>query len=108
MMKVFKMDDCDWVAANTIEEATEFYLKETGVEREEINPQEISLNACMWVEYWEDDVRDIIDGPRNEVFNHKGMELMRMGYSVYRRLTLEEVLKNGNHKEPFIIASTEL
>ena len=34
-MRVFKLNEYDWVAAETMEEAIEWYLKETGLSRED-------------------------------------------------------------------------
>jgi len=36
-LKVFRVDDCDWVCAKSKEEAIEWYLEETGVSEEDIN-----------------------------------------------------------------------
>ena len=36
-LKVFRIDDYDWVCAKSKEEAIEWYLEETGVSEEDIN-----------------------------------------------------------------------
>ena len=51
-MKVFKMNDCDWVAAESEEQAKEFYKKECGFDDDEINEDfvgEVSLFDKMYV-----------------------------------------------------------
>lgn len=50
-MKVFKMNDCDWVASKSMEEAIAWYKKETGVEDDELDVRECDLdNEGMWIE----------------------------------------------------------
>lgn len=48
MIKVFRMNDCDWVAAETAEQAMEWYLKETGVSKGEATDGEpaVELTAA--------------------------------------------------------------
>jgi hypothetical protein len=52
MLKVFKMNEYDWVAANSLEEAKQWYMNECGVGKEEVDEaKEISLDETMFVEY---------------------------------------------------------
>ena len=49
-VKLFKMNDCDWVAAESEEQAHEWYLKETGISEEESPFEEIkeeSIEKCF-------------------------------------------------------------
>ena len=98
MMKVFKMNDCDWVAAKNEEEAKKYY--EQFIDREEIEEDfvgEVSLQECTYV--------DIDELPESEKDNFQcGRPL---GDSIVVRKTFEWVIKNDNITSPCIIASTE-
>lgn len=52
-MKVWKFDDCDFVAAETLAEALAWYLEETGVTPEEITEE--SLDQTVWTGETPDD-----------------------------------------------------
>lgn len=98
MMKVFKMNDYDWVAAKNEEEAKSFY--EQFIDREEIEEDfvgEVSLQEAMYV--------DIDELPESEKNN---LQCGRpLGDSIVVRKSFEWVIKNDNITSPCIIASTE-
>ncbi|MEE6185500.1 hypothetical protein [Bacillus pretiosus] len=98
MMKVFKMNDFDWVAAKNEEEAKSYY--EQFIDREEIEEDfvgEVSLQEVTYV--------DIDELPESEKDNFQcGRPL---GDSIVVRKTFEWVIKNDNITIPCIIASTE-
>ncbi|HDR7837226.1 hypothetical protein [Bacillus cereus group sp. N3] len=98
MMKVFKMNDYDWVAAKNEEEAKSFY--EQFIDREDIEEDfvgEVSLQETMYV--------DIDELPESEKNNFQcGIPLWD---SIVVRKTFEWVIKNDNITSPCIIASTE-
>lgn len=48
-MKVFKFDNCDFVCAENLEQAIEFYTKETHLNESEIEVHEESLDEIMFV-----------------------------------------------------------
>jgi hypothetical protein len=87
-MKVYKMNDYDWVAAQSQKQAAHFYqtrlMEEYGEEEEDI-PEELTEQQMM-----------------NLVFHHDdGSEMSFME-------RLEEELKNrGEDRSPFFFASTE-
>lgn len=66
MIKVFAMNDCDWVAAETAEDAVALYMKETGLSREEAlegkdQPDEMTEAQMLeekFLAYEEDDEGD--------------------------------------------------
>lgn len=52
-MKVFKLNDCDWYLANSLEEAIEVAMKDTGLPRDEVvdDPYELDeeqMNTVMF------------------------------------------------------------
>lgn len=49
-IKAFKLNDCDWIAAQTLEEAIGWYLKETGLDRGEAidDPREVLLTLPVY------------------------------------------------------------
>ncbi|PFW87229.1 hypothetical protein COL32_27680 [Bacillus pseudomycoides] len=100
MMKVFKMNDFDWVCAETEEQAKEYYKNECGFDDEDINEGfvgEVSLQEATYV--------DIDELPESEKNNFQcGRPL---GDSIVVRKTFEWVIKNDNITSPCIIASTE-
>lgn len=51
MTKIFNLNDCDWVAANSLEEAIGWYLKETGLPADEAldGPHEVENPSKMMV-----------------------------------------------------------
>jgi len=100
MMKVFKMNDFDWVCAETEEQAKEYYKEECGIGDEDLNEGfvgEVSLQEVTYV--------DIDELPESEKDNFQcGRPL---GDSIVVRKTFEWVIKNDNITSPCIIASTE-
>ncbi|PEE04585.1 hypothetical protein [Bacillus pseudomycoides] len=100
MMKVFKMNDFDWVCAETEEQAKVYYKKECGFDDEDINEDfagEVSLQEATYV--------DIDELPESEKNN---LQCGRpLGDSIVVRKTFEWVIKNDNITSPCIIASTE-
>ncbi|MDV6040536.1 hypothetical protein N7X28_29445 [Bacillus sp. SM-B1] len=100
MMKVFKMNDCDWVCAETEEQAKEFYKNECGFDDEEINEYfegEVSLREKMHI--LADDL-PLEEQKQCQMMIHRGRELHVLK-------TFEWVIKNENITSPCVIASTE-
>ncbi|KAB2391061.1 MULTISPECIES: hypothetical protein [Bacillus cereus group] len=102
MMKVFAMNDCDTVCAETEEQAKEFYKNECGFEEDEINEYfegEVSLQDKIHIS-----IDDLPDEEQRiatiEPVFHRGGETC-----VLR--TFEWVIKQNNITSPCIIASTE-
>lgn len=82
-MNVYRMNECDWVCAETEEQAKAFYKKEVGFDDDEIEEDfmgEVSLQGTM-------------------------VDLDDDGNFVKR--TFEEVIVQDNITEPCIICSTE-
>ncbi|GAB6425942.1 TPA: hypothetical protein ACOQ31_005596 [Bacillus cereus] len=98
MIKVFKMNDCDWVAAKNEEEAKSFY--EQFIDREDIEEDfvgEVSLQDKMHI------LAD--DLPLEE--QQMCQTMINMGGELHVLKTFEWVIKNDNITSPCIIASTE-
>ncbi|MBW2084409.1 MAG: hypothetical protein JRI54_00030 [Deltaproteobacteria bacterium] len=109
-MKVFQMDDCAWVAAHSLEEAAEWYKKECGIDDEDIDPKEVSLDGTMFDYYDGEDAEEL-----KSIF-HKHPQIRSIttkdGVFIYRdmlqkKTTFREVIKKSNIEGPFIIACTE-
>jgi hypothetical protein len=100
-MKVFKMNDFDWVCAETEEQAKDFYQQETGINLKDIEEDfqgEVSLNDTMLVA--------IEDLPEEEQLDTQCMR--QIGGRLYVYKPFSWVIKNENITEPRIIASTEV
>lgn len=99
-MKVYKMNDCDWVAAENEQQAKEFYAKETGFTVDEVNTDfvgEVSLQEKMGVTY--DELSNEEMNKVQEVF--KGPD----GPAVLK--TFEWVIEHDKITQPCIICTTE-
>jgi hypothetical protein len=101
-LKVFRLNEYDWVAAKDLKEALSFYEKETGMDKEEALDnhffEESKLSTKMLIE-------DCIDSPAN------GREIVQEIHGAkYYFATYEEEIEKHVAKwglTPFIIASTE-
>lgn len=99
-MKVFKMNDCDWVCAETEKQAKEFYTNEVGYDEAEVNEDfegEVSLRDTMHI--FADDL------PLEE--QQMAQMMFRRGGELHVLKTFEWVIKHNNITSPCIIASTE-
>ncbi|WP_416730280.1 hypothetical protein [Fictibacillus sp. JL2B1089] len=100
-MKVFKMNDCDWVAAETEEQAKSFYANQTGFDlQEEINPDfegEVSLNDTMFI--------GVNELPEEELLMPQ--ETTKYGNELYVSRSFHWVIEKDKITEPCIISSTE-
>jgi hypothetical protein len=112
-MKVFKMNDCDWVCAKTIQDAIEFYLAYSGFDLDEINPVECNLEKDgIW--YGQDIYKrnieknllfDLIKNNKNKEYKIKYDKTGDYDCIIY--LTFDEVIKMENLEQPYLIATTE-
>jgi hypothetical protein len=99
-MKVFKMNDCDWVCAESEEQAKGFYHELTGVDMidiEEYFEGEVSLSRTMYIS---------LDDLPEEEMSMPQTTLERYGETWVLK-TFEWVIKNDKITEPCIISSTE-
>ena len=107
MMKVFKMNDCDWVCAESKEGACEWYLKEIGCDLDEIDDIiECNINVdTMWYGFSTTDLYDYIHENRDKTFEVK---FDKCGdYDFIVKLTFKEVIDIEKLLEPYVICSTE-
>lgn len=101
MVGVFRMNDCDWVKADTEEQAKVFYMKETGFDREEVDADfygEVPLTDVMHL--LEKDV------PELDVHFYKFTTKILYGQLVYEVPFWYTILQMGTG-EPYVIASAE-
>lgn len=99
-MKVFKMNECDWVAAESEDKAKEFYHFQTGLSKEEIEEDfegESSIQETMLIEF------DQLPDDEKIMSN----EIVKRGSELFISKTFEWVINNDKIREPCIIASTE-
>lgn len=96
------MNDCDWVCAESEEQAKEFYKKETGFEKDEIENDfetwgEVPLSDTMYV---------TLDGlPTEEL---KVPQIMKQyGGEAWVKKPFAWVIEHEQIKSPCIISSTE-
>ena len=98
--RVFKMDDCDWWLARTLEEARQSYQHETGVDDEAIeDARELSdeeMDRLTFV--------DVDDGERPVAESRRSFrEELRQRVELRERLKAE----HGIEPKPELFASTE-
>lgn len=103
-MKVFKFCECDWVCAQSLAEATDFYREDTGLNSAAfelgVSVEELSLDEKINVPF--DDF----------TLEEKGR--VRLGEMIFSHgemrveMTLSRLLEVGGHTEPCIIYSTEV
>ncbi|AMW62826.1 hypothetical protein HONESTABE_202 [Bacillus phage HonestAbe] len=101
MFRVYRMNDCDVVAARDEHEAKSFYKQETGIDLEiddEYYEGEISLNETMLLDVNEVPIEDY------RVF---GFEFVEVYNTKYFRTPYWYVIGWHNIKEPCVISSTE-
>lgn len=98
-MKVFKMNDCDWVVATSKEEAKSWYMNEVGFTAEEVDTdfeREVSLENTMGYE--------LADIPEEE----RGKFPTKTYYGIeFASVPFWWVIKQDNITKPCVIASTE-
>lgn len=102
-MKIFKMNDFDWVCAENEEQAKEFYEKESGFTREEIEDEfvgEVPLTETMMIPF--DEL------PPEEKATTTSADFKKFYGEIYVKRSFDWVIKNWELKEPCIIASTEM
>lgn len=122
-VKVYKMDECSWIATNLgFIETVAWYCDNvvTLTDEDIANIEECDINTeCMW--YPTENVDDLERiGDYDEVFHSKYVEtrkhiaddLLRTSDGIYKYTPYVEVLKDyvnedGDIAEPFEIASTE-
>ncbi|MGH1287797.1 hypothetical protein [Bacillus toyonensis] len=99
MMKVFKMNDFDWVYAETEKQAKEYYKNECGFDDEDINEGfvcEVSLQDTMHV-----DIDGLSEGELKKL--QVGIPI---GDTIFIHKTFEWAIKHENITSPCFIAST--
>lgn len=100
-MKVFKMNDCDHVCAENEQQAKEFYEKETGVSRSEIDEQfegEVSLNNTMLI--------NVDELPEDDRMITQ-LDMRKYGNELYVPKSFAWVIEHDKIISPCIICSTE-
>ena len=101
MMKVFKMNECDWVCAENEQQAKDFYAKETSFTIDEINEEfigEVPLTNTMFI--------SLDDLPKEEM--DKTMLFTKTLYGEpCVKVPFLYVIENEKITNPCIIASTE-
>jgi len=117
-MKVYEMNDYEWVASNlSAEETNEWYKNEFGLSDDDLDePREVELDADgMWVEYQdaqhiqelnEKDITEV----RAETNKSSLGDLWKRGGTWYIYATFREALKLSGftpESEPMVIATTE-
>lgn len=97
-VKLFEIDDCDWVAAETEEQAIEWYSKQVGVSKEELEIIEVSLETTFLQ-------------PADEmtsVEEAQNFEKKTIGEEFFVKIPFSFTLQQLNEiPEPFIAGSTE-
>lgn len=102
-MKVFRMNDCDWVCAENEVQAKEFYEKETGFETEEIETDftswgEVPLTDTMYI--------SVDDLPLEEQTLTQ-LNMRKVGGELFVLKPFSWVIENEKITKPCIICSTE-
>lgn len=98
-LKVYKMNDCDWMAAHTPEEAAEEYKKQCELTDDEI---EYPLAECDLDK--DGLIVDINELTEEEANLHKNFK--KYGDKLYAWFSFRECLRESDGS-PYLIASTE-
>ncbi|AXF41923.1 hypothetical protein [Bacillus phage Saddex] len=101
MFRVYKVNDCDHVAARDQEEAVNFYMNECGVDLDDIEEYfegEVSLNQTM--------LFDVNDVPLSDCHTF-GFELVEVYNTKYFKVPFWYAIGWMNVTEPCVISSTE-
>ena len=101
MLNIYKINDHDWVAANSCEEAKQFYKGQTGFEDKEIYIEKGDIeNGTMWLEHCRRVENYIIENGIESQFRARGGLL-------FMKLTFKQVMEIQRIDNPTIIASRE-
>jgi len=96
------MNEFDWVAAESEKEAKEYYEKETGFSKEEVEEGfegEVSLQSKMYL--------SLDELPEEEMYKRQ-MDMRKLYGELCVGKTFEWVISHENITKPQIIASTEV
>ncbi len=111
-MKIFKIDECDYVAAETKEEALDWYRSDIGEQDSEEEIREVDVEKeTMWYGFNSDDMRDFVEYCLKEKI--KTSFEVRVGwrdYDISIKMTFATALYFENLYDqitPCIISSTE-
>lgn len=102
-MKVFRLNEFDYVAAKSLEEAKQWYMDYYGLIEEEVldpmyYPYEVNPeNVMMWYE--------VDEIPQEDQDVTRKMKIMDGIW--FALVTIADVLKWENKDEPYIVCSTE-
>ena len=105
-VKVYRMNDYDFVASHLSLEATnEWYSKEyDNNELDDVKELNIEID-WMWYEIKDMDEKAKIFINNDLSYSDK---YKQVGFYIFEKVTLKEALeRDGEYKEPYIIASTE-
>ena len=103
-MKIFKMNECDWMAAPSKDEAIKEYIEITSSEECDLEVVESQLHDTMWYGFEFDELEEFISNEK-DAFIIRGD--IRGDYPVALKLAYSKVLELDNVNKPYIIASTE-
>lgn len=98
-MNFYRMDGIDTVAAETEEQAINFYISETGFKKEDITEiEKLSAYRTMWVE-----LDFLTEDEKNQA------QIMQRGPygGLEVKMSFKDVFEREGRKAPYIIASTE-
>lgn len=107
-MKVFKVNEFDWVCAENEEKAKEFYLELTELDEEEAfdDFHECNLEKeSMWYGFDGDGLREFLKDKKDKEFIICADP--SCDYDCVVKLAFKDILDIEHVKEPYIIASTE-
>lgn len=101
---VFRLNECDTVAAPDLRSAINWYTKEYGInEAEAVDTMEAPHIRDTLEVVWTME-STLVEG----VIDISGMERRRFGGDVYIAITFEALLAASKAVEPFIIATSEM
>lgn len=100
-VKLFKMNDYDWVAAESAEQANEWYKKEFGVSDKEQPLEEVKQVSST--ETFLTQIEDLTESDKL-----MGFEIITSGNEQYARIPFTYILATEKViDEPFFVGSTE-
>ncbi|QKE56467.1 hypothetical protein [Bacillus phage YungSlug] len=105
LMKAFRLNEYDTVAAKSLEDAKAFYLEETGLPEDEAfdEPEEVDLDknvvGVFVTDVSAEEIKNASMYPSFKKENIRGAEVIF--------LSLRDEMKMNGKTEPYVICSTE-
>lgn len=108
MMKVFRLNECDWIAANSQEEAIEWYMNETGLDyKDAVDESFLEESDVVKEGMWSEIVFCEEEGISIEEIEREGYKQKTINGETMVYVPFKKVLEIDKRTEPYFFCSTE-